>query len=99
MRVPPMENPTCASFGEYDVALETARLDFSEEDVTWVASNISGATGDLGAVVIELRNWLIYFGFTSEDLRFVVANLADWMPPPPLGCLSHIDGMMPCRPR
>ena len=34
-------------------------LDFTEDDVTWVFSNISGATGALGALVIELINWLL----------------------------------------
>ena len=37
-------------------------LDFTEDDLTWVASKISGAAGTLGAEVIELRNWLLRFG-------------------------------------
>ena len=28
---------------------------------------------------MELRNWLICFGCASEELRVVVASLADWM--------------------
>ena len=28
---------------------------------------------------MELRNWLLRFGCASEELRFVVAILADWM--------------------
>ena len=28
---------------------------------------------------MELRNWLLRFGCASEDLRVVVAILADWM--------------------
>ena len=37
-------------------------LDFTEDDVTWVASNTSGATDALVEEAIELRNWIIQFG-------------------------------------
>ena len=47
--------------------------------MTWVALNISGAAGALGAEAIELRNWLLCFGYVSEELRFVVARMVDWM--------------------
>ena len=49
MRVPPVENPTCADFEEYKEVPETVPLDLSEEDVMWVASKLSGAAGALGA--------------------------------------------------
>ena len=58
---------------------ETVPLDFAEDEVTWVASNLSGAAGTLGAEAIELINWLLHLGCTSEELRVVVARLADWM--------------------
>ena len=41
-------------------------LDFTEDDVTWVASKISGAAGALGAEAIEMRNCLLFFGCVSE---------------------------------
>ena len=62
MRVPPDKNPACASFKEYGEVPETVLLDFMEDDVTWVASELSGAAGALGAEAIELRNWLLRFG-------------------------------------
>ena len=34
---PSLENPTCAAFGEYREVPETLTLDFTEDDVTWVA--------------------------------------------------------------
>ena len=49
-----MENPTCAAFEEYEDVPETVTLDFTEYDVTWVASKLSGAAGALGAEAIEL---------------------------------------------
>ena len=55
----------CAAFEEYKEVPETVTLDFKEDDMTWVASKISGAVGDLGAEVIELRNWLLCFGCMS----------------------------------
>ena len=58
---------------------ETVPIDFTEDDVTWVASKLSGAAGALGAEAIELRNWLLCFGCASEEFRVVVARLADWM--------------------
>ena len=58
---------------------ETLPLDFTEDDVMWVASKLSGAAGALGAEVIELRNWFFRFGCASEELIVVVASLADWM--------------------
>ena len=67
MRVPPVENPTCAAFKEYKDIPETVPLDFMEDDVMWVASKLSGAAGALGAEAMELRNWLLRFGCASEE--------------------------------
>ena len=97
MRVYPVENPTCAAFGEYEEVPETVLLDFTEDYVTWVASKLSGAADALGAEAIDLRNWLLCFGCASEELKLVVARLADWMAnsPPPWSRLSCTDGMSP----
>ena len=77
MRVPPVEKPTCTAFKEYGEVPETAPLDFTEDDVTWVASKLSGAAGALRADEIELRNWFLRFGCSSDQLRVIVARLAD----------------------
>ena len=66
MRVPPVENLACAAFEEYEDIPETVPLDFTEDDVTWVASKLSGAAGALGAEAMELRNWLLSFRCASE---------------------------------
>ena len=79
MRVPLVENPACASFEEYGDAPETVPLNFTEDDVTWVASKISGAAGALGAEAMELCYWLLCLECASEDFRVVIASLADWM--------------------
>ena len=88
MLVPPVGNPMCAACEEYEEVPETVPLDFSEENITGVASKISGADGALGAEAIDLRNFLLRFGCASEEFRFVIAGLADWMdnssPPPVL---------------
>ena len=76
---PPVENPTCAAFEVYEEVPETVPLDFTEDDVTWVASKLSGAAGALVAEAIELRNWLLRFGCLSKELRVVLARLADSM--------------------
>ena len=47
-------------------------LDFTEDDVY-------GTAGVLGAESIELRNWLVFLGYTSEYLRVVVTILDEWM--------------------
>ena len=57
MRVPPVENPKCAAFEEYKYIPVTVPLDFTEDDVMWVASKLSGAAGALGAETMEMRNW------------------------------------------
>ena len=62
MRVLLEENPMCAVFEDYKEVPETLPLDFTENNVTWVASKISGAAGALRAEAIELRNWLLCFG-------------------------------------
>ena len=97
MYVPPVENLTCASFEEYEDMPKTVPLDFTEDDVTWVASKLSGAAGAMGAEAMELRNWFLCFGCASEEFRVVDASLADWMDnsSPPLGLLSRTDGMSP----
>ena len=66
MRAPPAENPAFAAFEEYEDVPETVALDFTENDVTQVASKLSGAAGALGAEAIEIRNWLLRFGCASE---------------------------------
>ena len=45
----------------------------------WVASKLSGGTGALVAEAIKLRNWLLRFRCASEELRFIISILADWM--------------------
>ena len=66
-RVPLVENPVCTSFEEYGDVPKTVPLDFMEDDVTWVTSKIFGTAGTLGAEAIELRKWLLRFGYVSED--------------------------------
>ena len=100
MRVPPVENLMCAAFEKYEEVPEMVLLELSEDDVTWVASKLSGAAEDLGAEAIELRNWLLRFRFVSEELRVIVADLVDWTdkptPSPPMGFLPCSDVMSPC---
>ena len=74
-----MENNTYAAFREYGDVPEMVPLDSTEDDETWVKSNISGDVGSLGAEAIELRNGLLIFGCASEELRVVFARLVDWM--------------------
>ena len=66
MRVTPVENPTCAALEEYEDITKTLLLNFTEDDVMWVTSKLSGAAGALGAVAMELSNWLLQFGCASE---------------------------------
>ena len=92
MRVPPAETPTCAAFEKYGELPKTVPLNFTEDDVTWVSSKLSGAAVALGAEAIELCNWLFCFGCASEELRVVIVRLADWMAnssPPPGPCIAH----------
>ena len=79
MHVSPVENPECAAFEDYGEVPETVPLYFTDDDVTWVASNLSVAAGALGVEAIEMQNWLLCFRCVLEELRFVVARLADWM--------------------
>ena len=69
-----MKNPSCAAFEEYGEVPETVPINFKEDDVMWVPSNISGA---LGAESVELRNWLFRFGCALEELRVVIARMHD----------------------
>ena len=96
MRVPPVENPTCAAFEVYEEVPETVPLDFTEDDVTWVGSKLSGAAGALGVEVMELRNCLLRFVCVSEELRFVIASLADWMANSSLPWAAY-RALMACR--
>ena len=72
-----MENTLCLAFKEYEEVLKTVPLDSTEDDVTWVASKLSGAAGALGAEAMELRNCLLRFRCASEEFRVVVASMAD----------------------
>ena len=79
MRVPPVENPTCAAFEKYGEVPKMLPLDFTEDDVTWVASKLSGTAGALRADYMELLNWLLCFRCASKDLIVVVFRLDGWM--------------------
>ena len=79
MRVPPVENPTCEAFEEYKEVPETVPLDLLKDNVTWVASKLSGAVWALGVEAIELRNWILRFECASEEFRVVFMDLDDWM--------------------
>ena len=37
MCFPPVENPTCAALEEYEEVPETAPLNFTKDDIKWVA--------------------------------------------------------------
>ena len=74
-----MENTKCATFEKHGEVPKIVPLNFTEDDITWVASKFSGAVGELGVEAIELRNWLLCFGCVSEELRVVVASLEVWI--------------------
>ena len=74
---PLMDNSACAAFEEYEEVPKTVPLNFTEDDVTWVASKLSGAAGALGVEAIELQICLLRFGCASDDLRVVIARLDD----------------------
>ena len=96
MCVPPVENPACAAFEEYEDVPEMVPVNFTEDDVTWFTSKLSGAAGALGAEAMELRNWLLRFRCASEEFRVVVASLDNWMANlPHLGHISRTDVMSP----
>ena len=38
MHVPPVENPACAAFEEYEDVPKKVPLNFTEDDIMWVAS-------------------------------------------------------------
>ena len=87
-----MENTRCAAFKYYEYMPETVPLEFTDYDVVWFTSKLSGAAGVLGAEVIDLRNWLLNLGFSSEELSVIVANLTDWVAnsyPPPGQPIMH----------
>ena len=68
--------------------LETVPLNFSENVIPWLVSNISGATGALVVEVIEIKHWILGFGCASEETRDLIVNLAYWLTnphPPPSG--------------
>ena len=97
MRVPPVENPACAAFEEYGEVPKIVPLGFTEDDVTWEASKLSGAAGALEAEAIDLRNWLLCFGCASEELRVDIARLTDWMAKSSLPWSTY-SALMACLP-
>ena len=62
----PVGNLTWAAVEEYEQAVETVPLKFTEDNIMWVASKLSGTAGALGAEAVELRNWLLRFECASE---------------------------------
>ena len=79
MGIQPVEYPMSAYFEGYEEVPETVPLEFSENDIVWVLSNLTGATGDLGAEAIELCNCLIRFGCISEELKVIITKLSNWV--------------------
>ena len=72
---------------------DTVPLNFREDDVTWIASKLSGAAEVLGEEVIELRNWLLRFRCASKELRVVIAMGGQLLPT--LVRLLRTNGMLP----
>ena len=75
---------------------ETAPLDFTEDDITWVTSNLSVTANTLGLEAIDIRNWLVFFGCALEELSIVFIRLADWM----ANLYLHLDAyseLITCR--
>ena len=97
MRVPPVENPTCAAFEKYGEVPKTVPLDFTEDEVKCVASKLSGAAVALRAEAMELRNWFLCFRCASEEMSVIVTRLDDWMAnsSPPLGRIFCTGGISP----
>ena len=56
MRIPQVGDPWCSAFDKYKVIPETVSLDFSEDDVTRVASKLSDVAGALGAEALKIKN-------------------------------------------
>ena len=69
----------CVAFEDYKDVPDTVPLDFTEDDIMWVVSELSGAADALGAEAMELRNWLLRFRCASKEFRVIFASLADWM--------------------
>ena len=84
MQFPPVKNPMYTAFEEYREVPETVPLKFTKDDVIWVASKLSGATGTWVSNSIQLRNWLLCFGCVSEKLRVIITRLVDCMANSPL---------------
>ena len=85
----------CAAFEEYGDVTKTVPLDFTEDDVMWVASKLSSAAGTLGAEAMELRNWLLR---SDVRLRSLESSLpawqTGWLTPPPWAAYC---ALMACR--
>ena len=69
----------CVPFKENKDMPKMVPLEFTENGVTCVASKLSDAADALGVEVIQLKNWLIHSGCAPEELRVIVAKLADCM--------------------
>ena len=49
------------TFKYYEEVSKTVPLEFSEDDVMWVASNLSYAARAIEDEAIDLRNWILCF--------------------------------------
>ena len=86
MRFPPMENRVCAAFEKYGDVPETVPLDFTEDDVMWVASKLSGAAGALGAEAMELTIGSFALDVRLRSLESLSpAWKTGWLTSPPPG--------------
>ena len=74
-----MGDPQCSAFDTYAELPDTVPLNFSEDNIMWVASKVLGAVGSLGAEALKLKNWLLRSICASEELGFEVAGISDWM--------------------
>ena len=67
----------CVAFEEYKDVIEMVLFDFTEYNVMWVESKLSGAAGVLGKEANDLSHWLICFRCAAEELRVIVAKLSN----------------------
>ena len=65
MRVPPVKNRRFVDFKAYEGIPKMGLIEFTEDDMMWVASKISGDAGVLRAKLIQMPNWIIHLGCAS----------------------------------
>ncbi|KAL7549341.1 hypothetical protein ACHAWF_012611, partial [Thalassiosira exigua] len=79
LMIPDLESEGWKSFEEYDECPSSVPLDCTEETVQLVTGKLGGGAGPGSVDAVQVKDWLLHHGRTSQELREELAAWVEWL--------------------